>query len=422
VLTVKTVPHRPGTAPALGLRAGRDVFPFYRKPQPKGNDMNRSIICTRRSAAFTLSRPMIALLLASLALLTAQKASGQSQANQRREFTVMTRNLYVGADLTPLILNPTPQTVEATFAKVEQTNFPARAEAIADVIGKTLPTIIGLQEVALYRSQTPGDFLLGQFVPNAEHVEYDFLQILLNALAARGLAYEAVAVLPIFDAELPGIGRDIRLTEHEVILARSDLSPDKLLILAVGQGYFTNRVELMFPFVGKVPIARGWVGLDLLVCGKPLRFLSTHLEPAESDAEVQLLQAGELLAGPADTDVPLVIVGDFNSSADPHPLHGTPTYDLLTGAGCVDAWRVARPGETGYTVRQAELLDNEESLADARIDLILLRDGMETGRVQRPDLDVLAAEVVGDQPAAITDAVRWASDHFGVVAGLRLQP
>jgi hypothetical protein len=36
------------------LRAGRDVFPFYRKPQPKGNDMNRSIICTPRSAAFTL--------------------------------------------------------------------------------------------------------------------------------------------------------------------------------------------------------------------------------------------------------------------------------------------------------------------------------------------------------------------------------
>src|SRR5439155_10270474 len=32
VLTAKQAPHRPGTAPALGLRAGCDVFPFYRRP------------------------------------------------------------------------------------------------------------------------------------------------------------------------------------------------------------------------------------------------------------------------------------------------------------------------------------------------------------------------------------------------------
>jgi hypothetical protein len=32
VLTAKQAPHRPGTAPALGLRAGSDVFSFYRRP------------------------------------------------------------------------------------------------------------------------------------------------------------------------------------------------------------------------------------------------------------------------------------------------------------------------------------------------------------------------------------------------------
>lgn len=358
----------------------------------------------------------------SLAILAAEEAWGQSDANGRREFTVMTRNLYVGADFTLVTREPTPLNVEATFAKIEQTNFPARAEAIADEIGEALPMIIGLQEVSLFRSQTPGDFLLGKFAPNAEHVEYDFLEILLDALAARGLNYAPVAVLPVFDAELPGIGRDIRLTDREVILVRNDLSPDELQILDVGQGYFAHRVELTFPFVGKVPYARGWVGLDVLVCGKPFRFLSTHLEPAQSSPVVQLLQAEELVAGPADTDLPLVLVGDFNSSADPHPVHGTPTYELLLNAGFVDVWRVARPGEPGYTRGQEELLSNEESLADARIDLILIRDGVVPGEAERPDLEVLGAAVVGDQPSEITESVRWASDHFGVVAGLRLRP
>src|SRR5262245_11539404 len=32
VLTAKQAPHQPGTAPAFGLRAGRDVSPFSRRP------------------------------------------------------------------------------------------------------------------------------------------------------------------------------------------------------------------------------------------------------------------------------------------------------------------------------------------------------------------------------------------------------
>src|SRR5262245_32654633 len=36
VLTAKQAPRRPGTAPAPGLRAGRDVPPFYRRPTLTG--------------------------------------------------------------------------------------------------------------------------------------------------------------------------------------------------------------------------------------------------------------------------------------------------------------------------------------------------------------------------------------------------
>jgi endonuclease/exonuclease/phosphatase family metal-dependent hydrolase len=183
-------------------------------------------------------------------------------------------------------------------------------------------------------------------------------------------------------------------------------------------------VELTFPFVGTVPIPRGWVAVDALVRGKPFRFLSTHLEPAEIDPLVQFLQAGELVDGPADTDLPLIVVGDFNSSAEPHPVHGTPTYELLLNAGFVDAWSIARPGEPGYTSGQAVLLDNEVSLADARIDFVFVRDasGPGRGRARRPDIDVFDAGLVGDVPADIAPSVHWASDHFGVAARLRLLP
>src|SRR6516225_1135932 len=36
VLTAKQAPHRPGTAPALGLRAGNDVSSLYRRPSNPG--------------------------------------------------------------------------------------------------------------------------------------------------------------------------------------------------------------------------------------------------------------------------------------------------------------------------------------------------------------------------------------------------
>ncbi len=88
------------------------------------------------------------------------------------------------------------------------------------------------------------------------------------------------------------------------------------------------------------------------------------------------------------------------------------------------AWNVARPGEAGYTSGQSVLLDNEDSLADARVDFVFVRDasGPGRGRSRRPDIDVLDAEVVGNLPADISESVRWASDHFGVVARLRLPP
>lgn len=60
-------------------------------------------------------------------LLPAQMLCAESKPSRHRDVTVMTRNLYVGADLTLVTLQPTPANVEAMFGTVEQTDFPARA-------------------------------------------------------------------------------------------------------------------------------------------------------------------------------------------------------------------------------------------------------------------------------------------------------
>src|SRR4051812_46334172 len=99
---------------------------------------------------------------------------------------VLTRNLYLGADLAPLFnVRSVQELVAATtqvFATVQATNFPERAKILAKEIAELDPHVVGLQEVTLWRSQTPADF---HSPPNAPTIEYDFLSTLLEELAAR---------------------------------------------------------------------------------------------------------------------------------------------------------------------------------------------------------------------------------------------
>ena len=82
---------------------------------------------------------------------------------------VVTQNLYVGADIFRIFEAQTPEDIPFVVAEilgtVFATDFPERAEAIADQIARTEPHLIGLQEVSLLRVQSPGDFLIGNPLP-----------------------------------------------------------------------------------------------------------------------------------------------------------------------------------------------------------------------------------------------------------------
>lgn len=127
---------------------------------------------------------------------------------------------------------------------------------------------------------------------------------------------------------------------------------------------------------------------------------------ARSSSRGSQAQGRELLAGPVAADLPVVVVGDFNSPADGK---GTPSYAELTEAGFDDAWLDAGRGESGLTCCHATSLRNPADTLDRRTDLILTRG----------EFRAACIDVVGDEPADMVGGL-WPSDHAGVVATLNM--
>uniref|UniRef100_A0AAU2JRQ8 Endonuclease/exonuclease/phosphatase family protein n=1 Tax=Streptomyces sp. NBC_00049 TaxID=2903617 RepID=A0AAU2JRQ8_9ACTN len=333
----------------------------------------------------------------------------------------MTRNLYLGADLAPVLAATSSEALVAAvttaYANVQATNFPERADALADEIAESDPHLVGLQEAVLWRSQTPAG------PESATYVEYDFLKILLKRLAARGKHYKAVATITVgSDFEAPratptGL-QDIRLTDRDVLLARTDLPARVFSVTNPQAATFQSHVPLCLPLLGcptnpPLQIRRGWVAADATVGGRTARVVTTHLEPLVP--AVQEAQTDELLAGPLKTKLPTVLLGDLNSAAGGvGALPGstdTQTHNKLLAAGFTDAWTAARPRNPGFTCCHAADLRNPTPTLTQRIDYVLFR-----GHVH-----ALTTSRVGDTQADRTPSGLWPSDHAGVRSVLKLR-
>lgn len=322
---------------------------------------------------------------------------------------VLTRNLYVGGALERIFAATTPQeAIEAAtviWATVRATDFPERAEAIAGEVAAHHPHVVGLQEVAIWTSR---DLLP---TPPDPTVEYDFLQILLDELEARGLEYEAVASVsnlvaevPVIDPTSPSGLKLVGLVDRDVMLARSDLPAHVFEVSNPVGANFDAALSFSSP-LGPVVVPRGWVAVDATLRGTTVRVVNTHLERVSPF--VQEVQGAELLAGPADTELPVLIMGDLNSAAGAGGVPGqsdTSTYDDLIDAGFVDAWSEERLG-SGFTCCHAEDLRNAVAFLTERIDLVLVRG-----------LRPRSATLLGERPEDRTSSGLWPSDHAGVAA------
>ena len=303
---------------------------------------------------------------------------------------VATYNLYLGADVALLFgaadLDQLSARVHVVRAQLAATRFEERARAVAAILARERVDLVGLQEMSRWTT-TPPD--------GEEQVLVDFLPTLLAELAASGAAYDAYAVNPNFGGALPVDGEGVfTLSGANVTLVRRE---GPVEVVAEATGTYDAGLDVPTGIAGVTfPVARSWGRVDVRVSGRPLRFVNTHTEAY--DGPVRDAQRDEVLAANADTDAPVVLVGDFNARPD---VVGVP-------AGWTDAW--TRGEGDGFTCGQAPDLANEVSRLRERIDYVWVRGA-----------GVLDTRTVGDLPGVRTGPHGlWPSDHAGVLADLDL--
>jgi len=346
---------------------------------------------------------------------------GHHHGKRKADLKVMTQNLYLGSSLGPALEAKTGEEfVEAVariYSTVQYTNFPARAQAIADEIQAKQPDLIGLQEVTKWTTE-------GLNPPPG----YDFLAILEGALEERGLHYTAASIshnakigpapLAVSESSCPVLeGPEftcgVTLEDRDVVLVSDDTHG--LSWSNPQSGNYATQRTLELPS-GAASFERGWASVDATLKHRRFRFVTTHLETEESPP-VQEAQAAEFLAGPGNGRT-VVATGDFNSAADGST---TGSYALLTAPRQFrDAWKEGPLG-AGWSCCQESntpplapgALNNPVSTLKTRIDLILSRGAARSNGHE--------AELIGDTRFQ-TEPPFWPSDHAGVVAILHLRP
>lgn len=313
--------------------------------------------------------------------------------------TVVSRNLYLGAELGPIIAATTQQeflaATTAAWAMVQRNDFSVRVQGIADEIAAARPEVVGLQEAFTWRFRTAAQ------TPAEADVVFDYVDLLLRALADRDVHYRAAATVTLFDFEAPIVTPAglafVRATDHGVILAREDVTA----VNPEANVFSTLLPVNVFGAPQPISIPRGWVSVDVKDQGEWYRFVSVHLESFHPG--VRVAQAQELATALASVPGRLILVGDLNS------LPGTEGAAVLVASGLIDLWPAVHPGEPGFTSPYPEDLTIAEIELDERIDYVMFRG----------EIVPLAAEVVGTELADRVGGL-WPSDHAGAVATLRL--
>jgi hypothetical protein len=282
--------------------------------------------------------------------------------------TVMTRNLFLGADLGPA-LNATTfgeftAANGAILREVDSTDFPTRAKGLAKEIKQAKPDLVGLQEGAWWRTNpTPGGPVQGDS-PNytATTNRYDFLALLMSELNKNTTknykGYKLAVTGTEFDFEAPTdfdndpstglFGGEIqaRLTMRDAILVRKG---GAVKVSNPQTGHYQN---LFTPNISGivVPVTRGWVSVDAKATSgkgkdqvtKKFHFVDTHFEAFDDETQhpsIRALQAQELTEGsgaygegPASAP-DTILVGDLNSN-DPGVKPGDEqAYDVMLQNG-----------------------------------------------------------------------------------------
>jgi hypothetical protein len=345
--------------------------------------------------------------------------------------TVLSRNLYLGADVGVALelLPDMPAAAQFMWDQVADTDFDARVGLLAAEAVAARPHVIGLQEATVWQCR-PSPFSGAQTV-------FDFTGQFLEATRAAGVPY-VVAEVGGDRAENPGYSippiptlttvvdpdtfqplfgsdtADCGFVIGDALLVREDVAG---AVVAAG----TSEYEARYPVVPVVfTIDRGYAWADLAVGGTTVRAVTTHLESLFSTdgTPTAAEQAKQLVEDLAPTTLPLVVMGDFNSDPrDPRPAEGdNPAGQPSANAAC--SAQAATPGaDTADATCSAYWTMLQAGYADAGPDALDPANWSygASGDLAGPDAERLAVALAGGNEAGFTDRLDYVFTRNGAV-------
>jgi len=301
---------------------------------------------------------------------------------------VMNQNMYLGADLSPLLGGDLAQ-IPAVIGEIINSWYPARAAALARTIKKAGPDVVCLQEAWIF-----------EYVP--EEIKWNFKTLLLDAL---GDDYkEVVTNEGLLDVDLRQVF-GVRIKDQDVIIAKKQVKIGDTETLT-----FDRQLTIdIDPPIGQQTVFRGLSIARLKIRGKWYTIGNTHLEAFDYlDPGVRLSQAKQVLYELSDEIEPIMLFGDINDQPDSQAYSA---YDAITDE-FDDAWlgRLLGRRDPGLTFGRINLIDDDQVFYE-RIDF---------GFIRNHRAITLLGVTVGKSEFSKTDPIPpsgvrlWPSDHLGL--------
>ena len=356
-------------------------------------------------------------------------------------FTVMSRNIYLGADVgVALELIPDmPAAAQFMWDQVNKNDFSKRSVALAAEIQSYKPDVIGLQEATIWYCKKNAwskkvevfnftDQLLqaldGDYVLASKDGKTAFNPgYSINPIPFLTMVKDPERFQKVFGQDKAACGFQI----GDALAIKKELAGQ---VVRVGNTEYEDSYSIVPTLM---TIYRGYTWADINIANIPVRFITTHLESIWDENKVPntAKQATQLIKDVKETNMPLVIIGDFNSDPrDPRPanaanpgLQPTASKECPAGSSKCNAYRLMKEAgfndagpdasdPTTYTwgmnalltgpdpdrLKAAQAMGNEYGFTD-RLDYIFTKNG----------IDVTTSQIIGYKAP-------YATDHAGVFA------
>ncbi len=249
------------------------------------------------------------------------------------EITVMSRNLYLGADV-GVAMELIPDFSAASqfmWDQVAATDFTERAPVLAQEVIREDADVVGLQEATnwyckknLWSKKVVVYNFTEQFLTATKKLGSEYVLASKDGVSALNIGYSIPAIpyltmvndpkafQPLFGSDSAACGFEI----GDALVVKKSLATQ---VLAVGN----SEYETSYSIIPKImTIYRGYSWMDLDYNGSKTRIVTTHLESLWDKGKVPnaAKQAQQLISDLQDTVMPLIVIGDFNSDPrDPRP-------------------------------------------------------------------------------------------------------